>query len=60
MTDANSAFLNPTVPFVNLLDGVLGLKVRLHSLQSSRLIPLECAQVMIMALHDSLSRFFEY
>lgn len=58
MTDANGAFLNPTVPLIDLLHCLLGLEMGLHRTQQSRLIALECTQVMILALHNRLSRFF--
>jgi hypothetical protein len=50
--------IGPTVPFVDVLYRLLGLELGFHCRQQARLIPLECTQVVILAVNDDLSRFF--
>ena len=60
MTNADGAFFNPTMPFVDLEYRLLRLKFGLYGGQQSGLIAFECAQVIITTINDGLSSFFGY
>ena len=58
MAEANGAFLNPTVPLIDLLDTLLWLEMRFDCLEQAGLVAFERPQVVIATALDRLSCFF--
>ena len=57
-TNTDNAFLNSSMTLAQLSVSVFCLKVRPHFVEQARLVAFECAEIVIVALNNLLTRFF--